>query len=104
MWFSIIVPILVGAEWIWPQLRVPKVWFRLSWLALSGTVLWLGVDLYHYVEERGLSQSVGLRVIFLFLRETGIPALQLTLGFFIAGLFSSRFKKPNIVDSDSSIS
>lgn len=101
MWLSIIVPILVGAEWIWPRLRAPKIWFRLFLLAFLGTMLWLGVDLYHYVEERGMSQSVGLRVIFLFLSETRIPALQLTFGFFIAGLFSSRFKQPDAQDLDS---
>lgn len=49
---------------------------------------WVGGDLIRGVEARGSSGNIGLRVIFLFLSETGKPVLQLTIGCFLAAIIS----------------
>ncbi|MCP4461431.1 MAG: hypothetical protein GY819_01385 [Planctomycetaceae bacterium] len=85
------VPGLVSAVLIWPQLRVPKVWFGLFGLVFVGTSWWVASDLSHFVETRSSSESMGLRTVYLFLSETGKPLLQLMCGFLAAAFISWKF-------------
>ena len=93
IWFSIIVPTLGGAVWIWPQLRVPKIWFGLFFIAAVGVAVWLGMDLSEYAAEQRPSKNLALRTLFLFLSTTDIPALQLVCGLFTAGCLAIRLNK-----------
>jgi hypothetical protein len=105
IWFSIIVPALVAAPWIWPRLRAPKVWLALFVVALLGTAIWLGVDSVRFVEARGTAKSVGLRVLFMLLSETGKPVLPVLCGSFLAAIFSQHLikqaiQKPNLATGE----
>ena len=90
---------MLAAVWIWPKLRSPGMWFGLLLLTILGTTVWLGPDLYQFVETRGWSQAVALRTLFRFISDVDKPMLQLILGTLLAALFSWRFAKPNLTDS-----
>ena len=90
IWLAIIVPLLAGAVWVVPALRVTRVWFAFFVLALLATTIWLGFDLYQFADSRDSINGAGLRTIYLFLSRTQIPALQLTLGMLTAGVLSWR--------------
>lgn len=96
-----IVPVFIAAVWIVPSLRVPKFWFGLSLATILGTTIWLGLDLYEFVDSRGSAQGLPLRVVFVLLSETGKPVLPVILGSFLAGLFSRRFPKVAPTESGS---
>ena len=55
-------------------------------------MLWLGLDLYRFVESRGSVQGLPLRILYVFLSETGKPVLPVMLGSFLAGMFSRRYR------------
>ena len=95
IWLSIIVPLLVAAVWIWPKLRSPKVWFALFLFVSLATVIWVGNDLLRFLELKGTWGQAGLRTLYLLLSEPDKPALQLIIGFVLAGLFSLRFTNPD---------
>ncbi len=94
IWFSIFVPALAAVVWIWPRLRSPNVWLILALLFLLATGLWVGNDLIHFVQVKGSMENIGLRTLYLFLSEPDKPVLQLTCGFFMAGLFSLALNRP----------
>jgi hypothetical protein len=90
IWFSILVPLMVAAVWIWPKTRSPKFWFGLFLLASLATVIWLGNDLIRFLQVKGTWDQIGLRAVYLFLSEPDKPVLQLVFGLLLAGLFSRR--------------
>lgn len=94
IWFSIFVPALLAAVWIWAKLRSPKVWFALALLSFLALVLWVGNDLLRFVEVKGSMENVGLRTLYLFVSEPDKPVLQLIFGFAMAGLFSQFLNRP----------
>ena len=96
IWFSIFVPVLAAAVWIWPKLRSAKVWLVLFGVALLATALWVGNDLIHFVDvKKGSMENVGVRTLYLFLSEPDIPAPQLIFGFLVAALFSAFLVGPS---------
>lgn len=96
IWFSFIVPTLVAAVWIWPKLRIPKLWFGLCLATLIGTTIWLGSDLYGFVGDGGGAVDLPRRLLYVILSETGKPVLPLALGSCLAGLFCwNRSKQDN---------
>lgn len=90
IWFSLIVPACIAAVWIAPGLRIPKLWFGLCLATMLATTIWLGMDLYQFVTSRGGANGLPLRVLYVFLSQTGKPVLQLMLGTFLAGVFCWR--------------
>ena len=96
IWFSVIVPVMIVAAWIGPRLRATKVWMGITLVAILGIAVWLGIDLYGFVEARESSKGVGLRLIYKLLSETGKPFLQLASGCFSVALLSWRFSKSAI--------
>ena len=95
MWFSIIVPLLVASVWISPALRAPKVWFGIFWVTLLGTIIWLGIDLSNFMAAQGKSEDIGLRLLFVLMRGSDIPVLQVTVGSLLAALVSWHFSTPS---------
>ena len=98
IWLSIFVPLLVAAVWIWPKVRLPKLWFGLFLLTSLATVIWVGNDLLHFLQVKGTWGQSGLRTLYLLLSEPDKPALQLIIGFLLAALFSRLLNKPSAVE------
>jgi len=94
VWFSLIVPLILGTIWIAPELRAAGVWFTLFLLAFLCSASWIGVDLYQFTQAQGSSKEIGLRTLFLLLSNTNVPALQATFGFLMGALLSWQFGKP----------
>ncbi|MEL7497626.1 MAG: hypothetical protein AAFN77_08460 [Planctomycetota bacterium] len=93
MWFSLFVPGLLFAIWIWPQLKMPRIWLTLFLLALIGTMVWVSMDLNEFIAARSSSNGSPRRVLYLVLSETDLPFVQLTIGFFAATLSSWQVPK-----------
>ena len=93
IWLAIIVPAMVSSVWIVPKLRTAKLWIVFFLLAFLGSAIWVGIDLYQFIDTQESSKGVWRRAIYLFLSENDIPALQFTFGALMAGLFSKRFAK-----------
>ena len=74
-------------------MRVARVWLALFVLTFLGSIIWLGIDLYQFAESRDSINGAGLRTIYLFLSQTRIPALQLTLGMLMAAVLSWRLSR-----------
>ena len=53
-------------------------------------VVWLGSDVFHYVSSQGAYATIGLRLLYVLLSHTNVPAIQLIAGSFSAGLVSLR--------------
>lgn len=103
MWFSIIVPTMIAIVWISPKLRSPRVWLGLCLAAVLGTTIWLGKDLYRFVESGGATQDLPLRVLYEVLRDTGTPAVPVILGSFLAGVFCWRYPSELETDAEASL-
>ncbi len=83
------------------MLRVPKFWFRLGLVSLLGTAVWIGLDLREFLTRAAQPSKAGVRVLYVLLRETDMPAVQFTLASFAAGLFSRRSRRVEYHDKDS---
>ncbi len=90
MWLVFLVTGLPGAVWIWPALRVPKLWFSLCLASLLGTAVWLGLDLQDFLARTERPSRAGVRILYVLLRETDMPAIPFAIGCLAAGLFSRR--------------
>ncbi len=83
---------MLAAVWIWPKLRIWKVWLVVCLLATLGTVAWLLSDLNGF-EAGAKSSNLGMRLLYVALSETDKPLIQLALGSCFATLFSF-FRRP----------
>lgn len=82
-------------------MRNAKLWFGICLLAILGTAVWLSLDLSGFIQERGVSGGVGLRVLYNFVSEVDTPALQIILGSFLAAIFSWRASKTAVAKLES---
>jgi hypothetical protein len=81
---------MIASVWVWPRLRVPRVWFGLGLAALIAATVWLAVDLHNFVEARGTSEKAAVRILYTLLSAQDLPVLPLVLGSFMTGLISVR--------------
>ena len=61
----------------------------------------MGVDAAKFLEARGTAKSVGVRLVYVMLSETGKPVLPVLAGSFLAAVISRRLtkqsqEKPNV--------
>ena len=86
MWFAWMVPGMLAAVWIWPRLRVTKIWFGLFLLVLVGTTLWLGLDLRQFFATDKPLELGSVRLAYSLFTASDTPVLPLMLGSLLTGL------------------
>ena len=74
-------------------------WGGLCLAITLGTTIWLGTDLYAFVENGGTVLDLPRRLLFVLLGETGTPVLPLMSGSFLAAVFCRRCSKQTTLGS-----
>ena len=103
MWFALIVPGMLAAVWIWPELRIPTLWFGLCVVILMAAAVWLGMDLRQFLATRETSDKAIIRPLFTLYMSSDTPVLPLVLGSFVTGLICVRRGQVNPRPTDTDV-
>lgn len=60
-------------------------------------MIWLGLDILHFIEMGGTLQECPVRFVYVLLGAIDIPVLQVILGSFLAGVMSRRQRKAAVM-------
>jgi len=101
IWISILIPLMFLPVWLWPRLRLTRIWLGLSLFSLIALILWLVLDLRSFTASQGSLENLPARSLYLLLSGTGVPALQWICGCLVNLLFSMRFPSPGKTASPS---